>query len=95
MARPARPPLSGVGAIASGLGQFPAAHATSDDVYDQIKALNDHVDGFGHPLFFGQGGFLDHADTVANITFFGQEVMPRLRELNPEPAKPTTVAAAQ
>jgi hypothetical protein len=32
---------------------------------------------------FGQGGFLDHADTVANITLFAKEVMPRLRELSP------------
>jgi hypothetical protein len=42
---------------------------------------------------FGQGGFLDHADTVANITLFGQEVMPRLRELNPEPKKASAAAA--
>jgi len=67
---------------------------TPDDVYDQIKALNDRVGGFGHLLFFGQGGFLDHADTVANITLFGKEVMPRLRELNPEPKK-AAMAAAQ
>ena len=47
---------------------------------------------FRHLLFFGQGGFLDHQDTVANITLFAKEVMPRLRELNPEPTK-TAVAA--
>jgi hypothetical protein len=46
-------------------------------------------------LFFGQGGYLEHVDTVANITLFGREVMPRLRELNPEPAKPAVAAAAQ
>jgi hypothetical protein len=40
---------------------------------------------------FGQGGFLDHADTVANIALFAKEILPRLRELNPEPK---TVAAA-
>jgi hypothetical protein len=61
--------------------------------------LNDRVGGFGDLLFFGQCGFLDHADTVANITLFGREVMPRLRELNPEPAKaagvPAHTAAAQ
>ena len=45
---------------------------------------------------FGQGGFLDHADTVANITLFAKEVMPRLRELSPAPARPApAVAAAQ
>ena len=42
--------------------------------------------GFGHLLFFGQGGHLDHKDTLENIRLFGAEVMPRLRELNPEPA---------
>jgi alkanesulfonate monooxygenase SsuD/methylene tetrahydromethanopterin reductase-like flavin-dependent oxidoreductase (luciferase family) len=68
---------------------------TPDDVYDQIKELNDRVGGFGNLLFFGQGGFLDRADTVANITLMGKEVLPRLRELNPEPAKPAAVAAAQ
>ncbi len=57
---------------------------TPDDVYNQIKDLNDRVGGFGHLLFFGQGGFLDHKDTLENIRLFGQEVMPRLRELNPE-----------
>ena len=59
---------------------------TPDDVYDQIKNLNDRVGGFGHLLFFGQGGHLDHKDTLENIRLFGKEVMPRLRELNPEPA---------
>jgi hypothetical protein len=53
---------------------------TPDDVYDQIKALSDSVGGFGH-LLFGQGGFLDHKDTVANITLFAKEVMPRLAAL--------------
>ena len=37
--------------------------------------------------------FLDHADTVANITLFAKEVLPRLRELNPEPNKAAAVAA--
>src|SRR6266851_5096170 len=58
---------------------------TPDDVYSQIKALHDSVGGFGNLLMFGQGGFLDHADTVANITLFAKEVLPRLRELNSEP----------
>jgi alkanesulfonate monooxygenase SsuD/methylene tetrahydromethanopterin reductase-like flavin-dependent oxidoreductase (luciferase family) len=66
-----------------------------DDVFDQIKALHDSVGGFGNLLMFGQGGFLDHADTVENITLFAKEVLPRLRELSPAPAKPAAVAAAQ
>ena len=60
---------------------------TPDDVYDQIKALSDSVGGFGYLLMFGQGGFLDHRDTVANITLFAKEVMPSLRELNLQPEK--------
>jgi hypothetical protein len=42
---------------------------------------------------FGQGGFLDHEDTVANITLFAKEVMPRLRELSPAPVQAPAVAA--
>jgi hypothetical protein len=57
------------------------------DVYDQIKTLSDSVGGFGNLLMFGQGGFLDHKDTIANITLFAKEVLPRLRELNPEPQR--------
>ncbi len=57
---------------------------TPDDVYNQIKALSDRVGGFGHLLFFGQGGYIDHKDTMENIRLFAAEVMPRLRELNPE-----------
>ena len=68
---------------------------TPDDVYNQIKELHDSVGGFGNLLMFGQGGFLDHADTVASITLFAKEVMPRLQELSPEAAKPAAVAAAQ
>jgi alkanesulfonate monooxygenase SsuD/methylene tetrahydromethanopterin reductase-like flavin-dependent oxidoreductase (luciferase family) len=43
---------------------------TPDDVWDQLKAFYDHVGGFGHLLMMGQGGLLDHADTVANLTMF-------------------------
>lgn len=67
---------------------------TPDDVYDQIKAFHDRVGGFGHLLFFGQGGFLDHADTMDNIRLFATEVMPRLKELSPELPK-SRVAAAE
>jgi alkanesulfonate monooxygenase SsuD/methylene tetrahydromethanopterin reductase-like flavin-dependent oxidoreductase (luciferase family) len=65
---------------------------TPDDVYAQIKALSDSVGGFGHLLMFGQGGFLDHKDTIGNITLFAKEVMPLLRELSPEPQKAAVAA---
>jgi hypothetical protein len=29
----------------------------------------------------GQGGLLDHDDTVANLTMFSREILPRLTEL--------------
>lgn len=57
---------------------------TPDDVYTQIKDFNTRMGGVGHLLFFGQGGHLDHKDTVENITLFAREVAPRLRELNPD-----------
>jgi alkanesulfonate monooxygenase SsuD/methylene tetrahydromethanopterin reductase-like flavin-dependent oxidoreductase (luciferase family) len=66
---------------------------TPDDVYDQIKDFSERMGGIGHILFFGQGGFLDHHDTRENIRLFGQEVMPRLRELNPEPVRLRSAAA--
>ncbi|HEX2891000.1 LLM class flavin-dependent oxidoreductase [Vineibacter terrae] len=65
---------------------------TPDDVFNQIRDFNDRIGGFGHLLFFGQGGFLDHNDTVANITLFAREVLPRLRELSPAPARTATAA---
>jgi alkanesulfonate monooxygenase SsuD/methylene tetrahydromethanopterin reductase-like flavin-dependent oxidoreductase (luciferase family) len=54
---------------------------TPDDVWEQLKAFYGHVGGFGHLLMMGQGGLLDHEDTVANLTLFSKEVLPRLSEL--------------
>ena len=58
---------------------------TPDDVFVQIRDFSDRMGGVGHLLFFGQGGFLDHHDTVQNITLFAREVAPRLRELHAAP----------
>jgi alkanesulfonate monooxygenase SsuD/methylene tetrahydromethanopterin reductase-like flavin-dependent oxidoreductase (luciferase family) len=54
---------------------------TPDDVFDQLRAFYDHVGGFGHLLMMGQGGLLSHEDTVANLTLFSREVLPRLADL--------------
>ncbi len=54
---------------------------TPDDVFAQIKAFYGHVGGFGHLLMMGQGGTITHEDTVANLTMFSTEVLPRLAEL--------------
>ncbi|MGI9408954.1 MAG: hypothetical protein ACR2OV_02690, partial [Hyphomicrobiaceae bacterium] len=65
---------------------------TPDDVYNQIREFNDRVGGFGHLLFFGQGGHLSHEDTMENIRLFGAEVMPRLAKLNPLPGQQAAAA---
>ena len=54
---------------------------TPDDVFDQLLAFYDHVGGFGHLLMMGQGGLLDHDETVANLTLFSKEVLPRVGSL--------------
>jgi hypothetical protein len=66
--------------------EHPAHHG--NHVVGQQGVGVQHADGgFGNLLMFGQGGFLDHKDTVANITLFAKEVLPRLRELNRLPQK--------
>ncbi|MBV8702182.1 MAG: LLM class flavin-dependent oxidoreductase [Acetobacteraceae bacterium] len=54
---------------------------TPDDVVAQLRAFNNRMGGVGHLLFFGQGGLLDHRDTVENIRLFAREVAPRIAEL--------------
>ncbi|HJS86186.1 MAG TPA: LLM class flavin-dependent oxidoreductase [Acetobacteraceae bacterium] len=54
---------------------------TPDDVVAQIRDFNIRMGGVGHLLFFGQGGLLDHRDTVENIKLFAREVAPRIAEL--------------
>ncbi len=66
---------------------------TPDDVVEQIIDFNVRMGGVGHLLAFGQGGFLDHADTKENIRLLGQEVAPRLRALHPEAVRPRVAAA--
>jgi alkanesulfonate monooxygenase SsuD/methylene tetrahydromethanopterin reductase-like flavin-dependent oxidoreductase (luciferase family) len=64
---------------------------TPDDVFNQLQAFNTRMGGVGHLLFFGQGGHLSHQDAKANITLFGKEVAPRLKELG----APEQAAAAE
>jgi alkanesulfonate monooxygenase SsuD/methylene tetrahydromethanopterin reductase-like flavin-dependent oxidoreductase (luciferase family) len=52
-----------------------------DSVYTQIKRFSDETGGLGNLIIMGQGGFLSHEETVANLTLFAKEVAPRLREL--------------
>jgi hypothetical protein len=62
-------------------------------VFRQIKAFHDHVGGFAHLLIMGQGGHISHEDTVANLTLFSREVLPRLAELSPLPERAEPVTA--
>jgi alkanesulfonate monooxygenase SsuD/methylene tetrahydromethanopterin reductase-like flavin-dependent oxidoreductase (luciferase family) len=52
---------------------------TPDQVYEQIVDFCEYCGGMGNLLMMGQAGFLSHEDTVANLTLFAKEVMPRLR----------------
>ena len=54
---------------------------TPDNVFAQLRVFYDHVGGFGHLLMMGQGGLLDHDETVGNLTLFSREVLPRVEEL--------------
>jgi alkanesulfonate monooxygenase SsuD/methylene tetrahydromethanopterin reductase-like flavin-dependent oxidoreductase (luciferase family) len=54
---------------------------TPDMVFEQIREFHQHVGGFGHLLMMAQGGHINHEDTVANLTLFSKEVLPRLAEL--------------
>lgn len=60
---------------------------TPDQVYDQIVDFVGHCGGMGNLLMMGHAGPMTHDDTVANLTLFSKEVLPRLKEFRqPEPA---------
>jgi len=58
---------------------------TPDQVFSQIKEYNDYVGGIGNLLMMGQGGHLNHADTMDSYRLFAKHVQPRLNELKVEP----------
>ena len=57
---------------------------TPDQVTTQIARFVEHSGGLGNLLMMGQAGAMSHADTVANLTLFAEEVLPRLQDL-PQP----------
>lgn len=74
---------SGAGVTARDMVDAAIAFAgTPDQVVEQIAELNDHLGGFSNLIMMGQGGDLSHEDTVANLTLFGNEVLPRLEALD-------------
>ena len=56
---------------------------TPDQVHDQIVRFSDAMGGLGNLIIMGQGGTLDHAETVDSLTLFGKEVLPRLVAYRP------------
>jgi alkanesulfonate monooxygenase SsuD/methylene tetrahydromethanopterin reductase-like flavin-dependent oxidoreductase (luciferase family) len=52
---------------------------TPDQVIRQVRAVYDHVGGFGHLLNMGQAGYLEHEETVRGIRLFAREVYPALQ----------------
>ena len=65
---------------------------TPDQVFRQIVDFIEYAGGLGNLLVMAQGGFLDHVDTVDNLTLLAREVMPRLKEYK-QPAPAETAAA--
>jgi alkanesulfonate monooxygenase SsuD/methylene tetrahydromethanopterin reductase-like flavin-dependent oxidoreductase (luciferase family) len=60
-----------------------------DTVYKQIMDIYDKVGGFGHFIFIGRSGFLDHQEAEKGIRLMAKEVLPRL------PAATATPSAAR
>ncbi len=63
---------------------------TPDTVYDQITDFIGHCGGMGNLLMMGHAGDMSAKDTVSNLTLFGKEVLPRLKEFQ----QPEAAAAA-
>lgn len=82
MLRGAEHPLSAFAKAATVEGAIKAGimmAGTPDQVVAQVRAVYDHVGGFGHLLNMGQAGFLDHDETLRGIKMFAREVYPRLK----------------
>ncbi len=54
-----------------------------DTVHKQITEFYDKVGGFGHLVLIGRSGHMTHAESMKGIKLFGEEVLPRLREIAP------------
>jgi alkanesulfonate monooxygenase SsuD/methylene tetrahydromethanopterin reductase-like flavin-dependent oxidoreductase (luciferase family) len=64
-----------------------------DTVYKQIMDIYDKVGGFGHFIFIGRSGFLDHREAEKGIRLLAKEVLPRLPAATPTPAAEPARAA--
>jgi len=64
-----------------------------DTVYRQIMDIYEKVGGFGHLIFIGRSGFLDHREAEKGIRLLAKEVLPRLPAATPTPvAEPARAA---
>ncbi len=68
---------------------------TPDQVVAQVETFYERVGGMGHLLGMLQAGFLDHEETVRNITLFARDVYPRIRHLGTASTAPDCAAAAE
>jgi alkanesulfonate monooxygenase SsuD/methylene tetrahydromethanopterin reductase-like flavin-dependent oxidoreductase (luciferase family) len=57
-----------------------------DTVTRQIMEIYDKVGGFGHFIFIGRSGFLDHREAENGIRLMAKEVVPRLPAATMTPA---------
>ena len=64
-----------------------------DTVYRQIMDIYEKVGGFGHFIFIGRSGFLDHREAEKGIRLLAREVLPRLPAATPTPAAEPARAA--
>jgi hypothetical protein len=56
-----------------------------DTAYRQIMEIYDKVGGFGHLIFIGRSGFLDHQEAEKGIRMLAKEVLPRLPQATATP----------
>ncbi len=64
-----------------------------DTVYKQIMDIYEKVGGFGHFIFIGRSGFLDHQEAEKGIKLLTKEVLPRLPAATPTDAAQPAHAA--
>jgi len=64
-----------------------------DTVHRQIMDIYDKVGGFGHFIFIGRSGFLDHKEAEKGIRLMAKEVLPRLPAATPTSAARPAQAA--
>jgi len=89
-----RPGQSLIGITAEqAIGRGILCAGNPDTVYKQIMAIHEKVGGFGHFIFIGRSGFLDHQEAEKGIKLLTKEVLPRLPAATPTAAAQPAHAA--